>query len=854
MNRMSQQLNALLLAGIYALVGVLWVFFSDQYSASQARDAYELTHFQTYKGWAFIAVTTLLVYGLIRLAQFHRASHEEKSRRFERMHRLLGDISHAIVQTRNLPDLFQTVCRIAVDEGNFQLVWIGRVNEQRTRLDIAAMAGGGAHLVEALDLCLDPVHDNPCPLTATLLNGKPFLCRDCKEAPCNSPWRKTALKLGYRSVLALPIHMFGELAGAIVFYASKPAAFDEAETQLLETLASDLGMALSHAESEQRWIMAIEGAGHGVWDHNAVTKKTFYSKQWKKILGYEEHEIGDDLSEWSSRIHPDDKALCFEQIERMDRNETSEFRAEYRLRSKDNSYKWILAQGTVFSRDAVGKPLRIVGTDTDITETKSRERAFFEAQKVASIGSYIYDAQLDNWTSTQVLDDIFGIEPDYPRTADGWLKIVRDDYRETMRDYLNKVLYQHQRFDIDYPIVRLSDSTERWVHGLGEVEYDERNAPLRMVGTIRDVTESRRDHFLLKSRLEMSELAQQGRTEELLRLALDRAEDLTGSKIGFFHFVNQDQETLTLQTWSSNTLNHMCKAEGQGLHYPVSEAGVWADCLKSLSPIIHNDYAHLPGRKGLPEGHAEVLRELTVPVVRLGKPVAIAGMGNKAHDYTDADARLLQELAGFVMDLVSNIEAEKFLRQSEAKLRKTTETLQGAVNNLTQLNTELERFAYIASHDLQEPLRNITTYAQLIDKKYRDKVGPEAKEYFDMVVNGAKKMYALINDLMTYSRTTVTTHPFHLISSAQACKSALDNLYSAIQEAQAEVTIGELPSVVGDEIQVMQLFKHLIANSLKFRDPRRKLLIEIFAKRANGSWEFQVKDNGIGFDTTEQDV
>ncbi|MBF0356192.1 MAG: GAF domain-containing protein, partial [Alphaproteobacteria bacterium] len=713
MNRVSQRLGAVLLAGVYALAGIVWIFFSDQYSARVAENAYELTHYQTYKGWGFISITTLLVYGLIRLAQFHHEVLESRSKRFERIRCLLSEVSHAIIQTRKMPELFQKICDIAAREGGFQLVWIGRVDEAGTKIDIKALSPAERPLADAVALSLTPGPENGCALTATLLESKPFVCTDFEPSACGSSWHQITLLQGYKSVLALPIQMFGELAGAIAFYSQEADAFDSAEVNLLETLAADLGMALAHAQSEERWILALEAAGHGVWDYNVASQKIFYSQQWKAMLGHAPHEIGDNFSEWSSRVHPNDKDLCFNQLDRLGRNEASSLRIEYRLRCKDGSYKWILAQGMVFSRDADGKPLRILGTDTDITETKNRERALAEAQKVARIGSYIYDAQLDSFACTEVMDDVFGIGADYPRTLESWLALVRTDWRETMRTYLADVVHRHKRFDKEYPIVRQNDGAERWLRGLGEVESDEQGAALHMLGTIQDVTDSRRNHLILKSRLELSELAQQGRTEELLRGALDRAEELTGSKIGFFHFVNSDKETLTLQTWSSNTLAHMCNASGHETHYPISQAGVWADCIKSMAPIIHNDYATLANRKGLPEGHAAIHRELTVPVIRQGNVVAIAGVGNKENAYTDADARLVQELAGFVMDLVSNIEAEKSLRLSESKLRKTTDNLQAAVDNLTQLNTELERFAFIASHDLQEPLRNITTYTQL---------------------------------------------------------------------------------------------------------------------------------------------
>jgi len=166
------------------------------------------------------------------------------------------------------------------------------------------------------------------------------------------------------------------------------------------------------------------------------------------------------------------------------------------------------------------------------------------------------------------------------------------------------------------------------------------------------------DAVLQRGRRELSELAARGDLDALLQGALDIAEELTGSKIGFFHFVDDNQESLTLQTWSTNTLRRMCTAEGKGKHYPVTQAGIWVDCFRARKPVVHNNYAALQYRKGLPPGHAPILREITVPVIRGGKVVAIAGVGNKASVYTRTDEQVFQGLAQVVMDLVFEMRAK----------------------------------------------------------------------------------------------------------------------------------------------------------------------------------------------------
>jgi hypothetical protein len=157
---------------------------------------------------------------------------------------------------------------------------------------------------------------------------------------------------------------------------------------------------------------------------------------------------------------------------------------------------------------------------------------------------------------------------------------------------------------------------------------------------IRDVHRRHRAEALLKARMHLSEIALASSLDDLLQAALDMAERFTGSQIGFFHFIDPDQEHLTLQAWSTQTLRHMCKAEGKGRHYPISEAGIWVECIRRREPVIHNDYASVLHRKGLPEGHAPVIRELTVPVLRHDTIVAIVGVGNKPVDYIADDVEI----------------------------------------------------------------------------------------------------------------------------------------------------------------------------------------------------------------------
>ncbi|MBV5257725.1 PAS domain S-box protein [Synechococcus moorigangaii CMS01] len=136
-------------------------------------------------------------------------------------------------------------------------------------------------------------------------------------------------------------------------------------------------------ESELRWQFALEGSGDGVWDWNAQTDQVFFSRQWKAMLGYEEDEIGETLSEWENRVHPDDLALVLELIQAHITGQTDIYRSEHRVRCKDGTYKWILDRGQVIQWTADGKPLRIIGTHSDISDRKQAEQELIGAKEAA---------------------------------------------------------------------------------------------------------------------------------------------------------------------------------------------------------------------------------------------------------------------------------------------------------------------------------------------------------------------------------------------------------------------------------------------------------------------------------------
>lgn len=212
--------------------------------------------------------------------------------------------------------------------------------------------------------------------------------------------------------------------------------------------------------------------------------------------------------------------------------------------------------------------------------------------------------------------------------------------------------------------------------------------------------------------------------------------------------------------------------------------------------------------------------------------------------FIDDDLNVLQLLAQECALLLDNHrlidELQNYSEQLEHKVEERTVALQRS-------NEELRHYAYVASHDLQEPLRMVISYLELIEKRFPDKLDTEGREFIDFAVEGALRMKSLINDLLMYSRLETRSHNFTWIATQEVLDKTKQMLRIAIDESEAKITHDELPQIVADEELILQIFQNLIANAIKYRS-KRQPEIHIGATCKDRLWIFSVRDNGIGIE------
>ncbi|MFJ5262091.1 ATP-binding protein [Streptomyces sp. NPDC088387] len=233
-------------------------------------------------------------------------------------------------------------------------------------------------------------------------------------------------------------------------------------------------------------------------------------------------------------------------------------------------------------------------------------------------------------------------------------------------------------------------------------------------------------------------------------------------------------------------------------------------------------------------------RGVTGPLSRLGESARDVAQGRFERSIESSGPADLRRLA-------ADVESMRLRMVEELRLSEETRALlDEQAEDLKRSNTELEQFAYVASHDLQEPLRKVSSFTQLLQRRYGGQLDDKADQYIGFAVDGANRMQILINDLLAFSRVGRVHNEHQTVNLEKVFGRVLGDLSLSVEETGAEITHDPLPTVVGDPTQLGMLWQNLLSNAIKFRSPDRTPHVHVSALCDDGMWEFAVADNGIG--------
>ncbi len=338
----------------------------------------------------------------------------------------------------------------------------------------------------------------------------------------------------------------------------------------------------------------------------------------------------------------------------------------------------------------------------------------------------------------------------------------------------------------------------------------------------------------LQTLFAMSQRASAMDEAEIVQNAIDTAVRLTESVIGYLHFFDEGQREIQLVAWSSGTREH-CSAEYDS-HYPLDEAGVWADTVRTQEPVIHNDFQSLAGRRGYPERHAHVVRHLGVPIVENGKVRLLLGVGNKAMAYDDADVQELQLLGHDLWAILTR-------RRAEDELAAARDAAEIA-------NRAKSAFLANTSHEIRTPLNAIVGLTHLLR---RGAPTPEQAERLAKIDAAAGHLLSIINDILDLSK--IDAGRMELEQLDFSLSGVLDHVASSIaDEAHAKglsvrVETDEVPPWLrGDPTRLRQGLLNYAGNALKFTE-RGGIVLRAALLEENGDRllvRFEVQDTGVG--------
>jgi PAS domain S-box-containing protein len=499
-------------------------------------------------------------------------------------------------------------------------------------------------------------------------------------------------------------------------------------------------------------------------------------------------------------------------------------------------------------------------------DLRKSQKMLTETQRVGRIGGWraIPDANELEWS--EGIYRLVEVSPDYRPDLKTGLDFFAQDSRDKVITRFKNSLETGQPFSIEIEL-KTQSGKELWVELRGS-PHQSKESQDYLTGTIQDITkrkqaeqqlEQYRYHLeemvhartnelenanrrlsmsdqRLSAMFAMSQKINELNEDQLLQLGIEEAVRLTGSDIGYLHFVNDDQETIALYTWSANTLRYCTAAYDS--HYPVSAAGIWADTVRFKQPVIHNNYQQMQGRSGYPEGHADLVRHLGIPVIDKNKVVMLIGVGNKTTDYDKSDVNQLQLIGNDLWSIVMRHRMNEALAQA----REAAEAASRAKST----------FLANMSHELRTPMNAIMGMTHLALRKADD---PKLKDQLTKIEQASRHLLAVINDILDISQIEAERMTFEQIDFK--LEEVLKNLTGLVAQKIADkgltLQIDTAPEIAGlsfkgDPLRLGQILLNIIGNAVKFTETGTINLTVQLAENYPDSvlLRFEVQDTGIG--------
>jgi PAS domain S-box-containing protein len=665
------------------------------------------------------------------------------------------------------------------------------------------------------------------------------------------------------SGLSVIIHGKDSPFGILGAHTTKKRRFGRDDIFFLQAIANVLATAIERQrmedalrESEQRWQLAIRGTNDGIWDWNIKQEQVFHSTRSKEILGYQDSEIGNNVDEWFNLVHPDDVEKQMQTIQNHFDNKTPFYISEHRLRCKDGSYKWILERARALW-DSGGNVVRMAGSHTDITERKLAEEQLRQSEQRFQIlaratNDAVWDWNLltNNLWWNDSMQTLFGYSAEsIERNIDWWYERVHPEDRRRVVADIQAVVESAQPFWSNEYRFRRADGSYAHIFDRGYVvREDAEQEPRRMIGAMMDITERKR----VQEQLVRQNLRSQLFSDITLKIrtSLQIDEILQTSVTEVQKLLNSDR-VLIIRLFEDGTMKALKEAVVPGL--PVVLGQNIDDACFSREYIEKYRQGRVNAITDIEEAdikpcHAEFLKSfnvksnLVVPVIVQNQlwGLLIAHQCARPRQWSEWETELLQQLADQIGIAVSQAK----LLEQETRQRE----------ELARSNEELQQFAFIASHDLQEPLRKITAFGDRLKATCQDALTDKGYDYLQRMQNAAERMQVLIEDLLTLSRITTRAQPFVEVNLTRVTQEVLSDLEIRIAQTEARIEIGELPTIKADPLQMRQLLQNLISNALKFHLDNQPPIVKIYSQKSENQQlnseycQIIIEDNGIGFE------